>query len=929
MADENPIKENASEPRRTVDTAAAFAGVWGGSGIFTPGIPYPPFTGDEEKPRVFDYQAGINLYMTPRTGYGQMPFAQLKNFADMSDAVRIVIEAVKREIRSLEWDIQKADTKDENDYSAEIDALRAFWMTPDGVTEFDAWCNAVLEDMLVYDAVSLWIDQDAGGNVLSVEQIDGSTIRPLLDARGRTPRPPAPAYMQAIKGRNWQWFPADRLLYRPFNTSAASPYGKSPIEFLILRINEALRRQFAATSYWDTTNVPEAFAFLPSDWTPDQIETFQNYIDALLAGNVEKLRRIKFLPSPGGGQPVYEFRRPDAEASNAFDEFMLRMTCYAFGFLPSELGLVPGDGLGGAGFMAGQENAMYRFGIGPITQYLQNLFSRIVARQTKLPLVWRFVNIGPQEDKTAAAALLQTQLQNGVIDINVWRAKEGQPAIPGAKPFIVIGGMPVMLEDLFTQKNSTESQPDQRAHAEPADEPQVNPVAGEATAEAAASAGTVQATALNGAQIASLSEIVQFVSGGMLPYESAVNLVQVAFPTITPDVVQRILGPAKGFTPATEEKSRASTKVAEEETPPEFVKIALEHWREKCRRRVWDGKAADCEPPGLAKSALDIPLQQHLRNKLRKAITTEDINAVFRGELDPKGQALLKGEEHPTAGRRKIEDDMIGDLAAKLKLIAEALDAGDQTQAEAIATEDPQMWDAYIDALAARQGRKPRKDDEEPAPPDTPGSPFWEQFIKVLMPAVFSWLLASIMHGTNEARGKAGDAPGVIPAKLRAGVSWDVVNKAAEAWARANAGRLIKQMQITTVSQIREAVANWIASGDALPALTKTINNLIDDPRRARLIAQSETTNAFAAGNHMAWDAAGVWGNKWQSVQDDGVCPVCSRLVGQTRPIGSPFIDPMTDKQYERPGAHPGCRCYTIPVLEKPKGWDEVMGLVA
>jgi hypothetical protein len=941
MADNEMINEVTGTPAlASQGLAEAYAGTWGANGVFTPGIPLPPFSSADEKPRVFDYQSGINLYLTPRTGYGLMPFAQLKNFSDMSDAVRIVIEAVKREIRSLDWDIQNADPTDNADYSSDIEQLRAFWRKPDGFTEFDGWCNAVLEDMLVYDAVSLWLDQDGSGNVLAVEQIDGSTIRPLLDARGRIPRAPVPAYMQMIKGRNWQWFSADRLLYRPFNTSASSPYGRSPIEFLILRINESLRRQNAATTYWDTTNVPEAFAFLPADWTTDQISQFQDYIDGILAGNVEKLRRIKFLPSPGSGQPVYEFRRPDAEASNAFDEFMLRMTCYAFGFLPSELGLVPGEGLGGAGFMAGQENSMYRFGIGPITQYLQNLFTGIVQRQTKSPLVWRFVNIGPQEDKTAAASLMQMQLQNGVIDINTWRAKEGQPAIPNAKPFIVIAGMPVMLEDLFKPGQPATSQDDAidqagqpveiEAESTPADKPEskpeVNPVAGDATAEAAASAGTVQATALNGAQIASLSEIVQLVSGGTLPFESAVNLVQVAFPTITPDVVQRILGPARGFTPATAEKTEPPADV--EETPPEFVKIALDHWREKSIRRMKDGKKPDCEPPAVSAGVIPPVMQKSIRSALALAGDVNAINLAFTKVPDPKGRALLKGEEHPTAGRRKIEDDMTDDLAAKLKLIASALEAGDRTQAEAVASEDPELWDAYIDAVADRQGKAGAKQ-EIPATPDTPGSPFWEQFIKILLPAVFGWLLASIQHGTSEARGKAGDAPGVIPPRIRAGVSWDVVNKAAEAWARANAGRLIKQLQGTTVEQIRKAVADWIEQGEALPALTKAINELIDDPRRARLIAQSETTNAFAAGNHMAWDAAGVWGNKWQSVQDEVVCPVCSRLVGQTRPIGSPFIDPLTDKQYERPGAHPGCRCYTIPVLEKPDGWDEATGLVA
>jgi hypothetical protein len=845
--------------------AQAYAGAWGANGVFTPGIPLPPFADAAEKPRVFDYQSGINLYMTPRSGYGQMPFAQLKNFADVSDAVRIVIEAVKREIRSLEWDIQKGDLADKTDYAGEIDALRAFWRKPDGMTEFDAWCNAVLEDLLVYDAVSLWIDQDAGGQIVSVEQIDGSTIRPLLDQRGRIPRAPVPAYMQAIKGRNWQWFTADRLLYRPFNTSASSPYGKSPIEFLILRINEALRRQFAATSYWDTTNVPEAFAFLPSDWTPEQIETFQNYIDALLAGNVEKLRRIKFLPSPGGGQPVYEFRRPDAAASNAFDEWMLRMTCYAFGFLPSELGLVAGAGLGGKGFLEGQENSMYRFGIGPLTQYLQNLFTGIVQRQTKLPLVWRFVNIGPEEDKAAAAALMQTQLQNGVIDINVWRAKEGQPAIANAKPFIIVSGAPILLDDLFNPPP-------------PAVSPAVSPLASP-PAQLAPFAGD------DGGD------------GADAPQDD---------------------------TPA--------SATAKDDVPPAFTKLALDHWREKSVRRLWDGKKPDCEPPAVSAGAIPLSVQKRIRGALALANNASDINKIFRTRDIPKALTLSKGEQHPTAGRRKIEDGMTDDLAAKLALISGALAAGDQAQAEAIAADNPELWHAYIDALAASQGRSKRADDPAPVPPAassmSTGASFWQSFIVILLPAVFVWLLRSITHGTDEARGRAGDAPGVISAGLRASVDWSLVNTAAESWARANAGRLIKQLQATTVADIRVAVADWIKAGEALPALTQRVNALIDDPKRARLIAQSETTNAFAAGNHLAWEAAGVWGNMWNSVQDDGVCPVCGRLVGQMRPIGSPFVDPETDKRYERPGAHPGCRCYVVPVLEKPDGWDEETGLV-
>lgn len=426
----------------------AYAEAWGVDKAFGPGTPVLPYVKDDELPRVFDYAAGINLYMTPRGGYNQLPFAALRNFADYCDVVRIVIEALKREIRSLEWGIQKVDEEDKTDYTNQISELEKFWRKPDGVTEFDGWCNAILEDLFVYDAVTLWLNREGTGKITAIEQIDGSTIRPLLNVRGRVPAPPVPGYMQVLKGRNWQWFTADNLLYRPYNLSINSPYGKSPTEYLILRINETLRRQMAATSYWDQTNVPEAMVFLPAEWSTEQVKQFQEYFDALLSGNIGALRRLKFLPSPGAS-PVYEFRRPDATSNIAFDEWMLKMTCWAFGFLPSEFGLTGGEGLGGKGFMDGQENSLYRFGVGPIIQYLQNLFTGVLQQQTDLPLCWKFKNVGPEEDQLMETQILEKQLLNGAIDINVWRERIGQKPLPDAKPFIIVGGSPVLLEDVF------------------------------------------------------------------------------------------------------------------------------------------------------------------------------------------------------------------------------------------------------------------------------------------------------------------------------------------------------------------------------------------------------------------------------------------------------------------------------------------------
>lgn len=70
------------------------------------------------------------------------------------------------------------------------------------------------------------------------------------------------------------------------------------------------------------------------------------------------------------------------------------------------------------------------------------------------------------------------------------------------------------------------------------------------TAVAAAGADNVAATALNGAQIASLVEIIQQVAQGQLPLASAKPILQASFPTLSPEVIDRIVKPVATFEPS-------------------------------------------------------------------------------------------------------------------------------------------------------------------------------------------------------------------------------------------------------------------------------------------------------------------------------------------------------------------------------------------
>lgn len=756
--------------------------------FFGPGVPRQPIV-ENELPRQFDYPSGINLQIIPRSGFGLIPFWQLRAFADTFEYVRVVIEAFKREIRSLEWDIQATNPTDDKDYGAEIGRIRDFWRFPDGASEFDAWLNSVLEDMLVIDSVSLWLEMDERGDIGGVTQIDGSTIRPLLDARGRVPFAPTPAYAQVIKGIDWLWMNTEQFLYRPFNTAVNMPYGTSPTEFIMTTVNTTLRRQMAAMVYWDQTNTPEALVGLPERWTTEQIKAYQDYFDALLAGNYAKLRRIKFMPTNGANMPVHEFRRPDTGAgATAQDEWALKVCCWAFGLSPSEFGLVNGAGLGGKGFMEGAENALYRFGIGPVIQYLQNLISGIIARQTKDPLCFRFTNIGPSEDRESEAKLMETELRNGVIDINVWRQKRGQEPIEGAKPFMIVGNTPILLEDIFNPKP----------------EPPPAPV--------------------------------------------------------PPQLAQAEVGTADG-----------------EEEPPvdeNVLKLALSAWREKCVKRVKDGKAAGCEPPALAKGHIPHAIEQ----RVKAALATNDIGAAFNPDLVKK-----KPTKHVTPERDKLEDLFAKDLRGALVTTSEALP---EIKSEADARDvlgDSKFWDVFRDEVEG-----------------------------VLMDFIGRGVALGVYEARTDERfqvKKMAKAEATKPKPPSVTVDWDLVNDQAQDWARAHSGELLTDLEANTKAAMGELIADWIERGEPTDVLANQFIVLVNDPKRAELIAVTEITRAFAEGNTEAWKAQGVEGRKWFTSEDELVCPICGDLAGSVARLGDEF-----EGGVDNPPAHPRCRCWVQPV---------------
>jgi len=89
-------------------------------------------------------------------------------------------------------------------------------------------------------------------------------------------------------------------------------------------------------------------------------------------------------------------------------------------------------------------------------------------------------------------------------------------------------------------------------------------------------------------------------------------------------------------------------------------------------------------------------------------------------------------------------------------------------------------------------------------------------------------------------------------------VDWDLVNLNAANWASQQAAQLVTNVTETTRQRLREDVTDWIQRGEALPGLERRIAETLADPKRAELVASTEATAAYAAGNDIAWTAAGV-----------------------------------------------------------------------
>ena len=289
-----------------------------------PLVPIADSKEDQTAGRIWEYPVGHNL-RTNKRGGSPVTFEQLRGLADGYDLLRVVLETRKDQVAKLEWTIRPREGEDETPASK---AAVEFWRKPDREHDFETWLRMLIEEMYVTDAAAIYPRQTMGGGVWSFDIIDGGTINRLIDATGRTPLAPSPAYQQILHGVPAIDYTADELLYRPRNPRVWKLYGFSPVEQIITTVNIALRRQVNQLSYYTDGNSASLLFSVPESWNPDQISKMQKWWDDLTGKGRDY--NAKFIP---GGVKPYDTK--EAALKDEFDEWLARIVCFAFSIEPT------------------------------------------------------------------------------------------------------------------------------------------------------------------------------------------------------------------------------------------------------------------------------------------------------------------------------------------------------------------------------------------------------------------------------------------------------------------------------------------------------------------------------------------------------------------------------------------------------------------
>ncbi len=426
-----------------------------GTPMFPPGAPLAPQPGMAlpQGPRQFVYPVGYNIYSQPRSTEATS-FETLRNLAALYDGIQLCEQVWLDTVAKLNLVIKPRDeiineqgkSAATQKYADRIRKYSDFFAMPDRGNGYDlkSWLRAAVRDQLQIDAVAIYMRRNRGGGLYSMELVDGSTVKPLIDPRGRRPSPPFPAYQQFVYGVPAGWYSSDEMLYQRETTRTESVFGLSRVERIILRVNQALRKENRDLSHYTEGNVPPGLLEPPDDgsqWTPEQLAAYQMLWDALLAGNDQARSRVKVV-QPGSKYTPLSEEIPTTD----FDRFLFNVTCACYSMTMADLGFTETVNKSSG---ESQENVFYRRAVQPLMDRYATLFTQVLREyfgENDLVVSWS--GFEESEDFNAMAASYVALTGAGITSPTVAARQLNIPWTgPEIPNYVLTKDGPVFLED--------------------------------------------------------------------------------------------------------------------------------------------------------------------------------------------------------------------------------------------------------------------------------------------------------------------------------------------------------------------------------------------------------------------------------------------------------------------------------------------------
>lgn len=265
--------------------------------------------------------------------------------------------------------------------SEEMTDLRWQVARPDRFNAWPQWLSRFMVNYIHYNAPAVYRIRDNRNQIVGLRVIDGSTLFLMIDPRGETPAPPAPAFSQIIWGTPKAWYNTYQLWYHPYPLRPDSPYGYTSAEDGKYYLDFLYQYWQWWMSQYNARQIPLTMLKTPPGTMAEPIFEFLRVMQAQMKGNFAEQQTL--YPLPPGTEPV-DIKHIDSKGYEY--ETAVKYLALTYNVHPSELGIVSGGtGLTGSQGLAEKgEEQMARIGVIPDHLFVEMLFNDILLEMAEI-----------------------------------------------------------------------------------------------------------------------------------------------------------------------------------------------------------------------------------------------------------------------------------------------------------------------------------------------------------------------------------------------------------------------------------------------------------------------------------------------------------------------------------------------------------------